>query len=819
MEPLRLDDPEQFGAYRPVGRLDADASDMRAPAARYIAQAPGGERTVLITAPRTETTAADHGHAGRFHAAAGEAQRLAGTGGPWLAPVSELSAAGAPWWAMPYRPALPLPAALDAQQGLLPERTVYAVGAALAETLAALHAAGVAHGGLDPTAVLLTGDGPLLTGYGTVGAAGADGSPRESLAGLIPEFLPPEQAAGGRPRPLGDVYALAAVLLYAATGRTPGDHTAADPIADPQTEPLSDPLTDPLTGDPAYGADPYGTDPRAQDPYAADPHGAPANPLDLLTPALRAALEPCLHPDPARRPAAAALLPELLRGAAPGAGQGAAAPGPGMAAAPGTVLDAATTRSGAALAPGWLPRRVSAALARQAADVLAAETEPDPNFLAAPAPGTPGAPDPIGATTVVGRPGTRRALLAGIAGGAVGVTAGGAAAWAATAEDPPPPPTTAERLASRNTAGKRFTGAPPTVLWGKGLGKVETVGPPVIAGGAGDGTALVVAKSGVYALDLRTGDELWEQPDVRPAGAAVPLGDGLVLVPGKDLTVLDAADGAVSWTSEKFRRGGRTPYGALLGVAGSTAAFTIKEGGALTVVGFDFAERRELWRSPGTAGATAALFLGDTVLLVPEADEDGEHRDEPAAVTALDAASGEERWTQEYDGMAGGHWAAAGKSVLVATAGDTMRGYDAGGDGAELWDLTAEPWEDEESNPQNFGPPAVQGSMVHALDTFRAVHTVARDSGEEQWKRNPQLAYVGVLVQAPALHVTPDERFLIAGDDTQVLAYDVEGGDLLWRFTDMRPGKPKYAHRRRVAVGKDTAVVASGSSVYALPLD
>ncbi|AZM49090.1 hypothetical protein DMB38_27835 [Streptomyces sp. WAC 06738] len=804
MEPLRLDDPEQFGAYRPVGRLDTDAGEMRAPAARYIAQAPGGERTVLITAPRTEATAADHGHAGRFHAAAAEAQRLGGTGGPWLAPVSELSTAGPPWWAMPYRPALPLPAALDAQQGPLPERTVYAVGAALAETLAALHAAGMAHGGLDPTAVLLTGDGPLLTGYGTVSAAGADGSPRESLAGLIPEFLPPEQAAGGRPRPLGDVYALAAVLLYAATGLLPGDQAQA---ADPQAGGFGDPLTDPLTGDPGYGPDPY-----AADPYATGAYGTPANPLDLLQPPLRAVLEPCLHPDPARRPTAAALLPELLHAAAPGHS---AAPGMG-AAAPGTVLDAATTRSGAALAPGWLPRRVSAALALQAADVLAAETEPDPAFLAAPAPG-PGTPDPVGGTTVIGRPATRRALIAGIAGGAVGVAAGGAAAWAATTEDPPPPPTTAERLAARTTGRKRLNGAPPPVLWGKGLGKVEPVGPPAVAAGT---TALVVAKSGVFALDLRTGEELWEQSDVRASAPAVPLADGMVLVPGKDLTVLDAASGSVAWTSEKFRRGGKTPYGALLGVAGDTAAFTVEEGGELTVVGFDLAERRELWRSPGSAAATAALFLGGSVVLVPEADEDARHRDKPAAVSALDLGSGEERWAQEYAGMAGGHWAAAGKDLLVATAGKTMRGYDASG-GDEVWSVTAEPWDEdmESTNPQNFGPPAVQGEIVHALDTFRAVHSVARDSGEEQWKRNPQLAYVGVLVQAPPLHVTPDEKVLIAGDDTQVLAYDADGGDLLWRFTDMRPGKPKYAHRRRVAVGKDTAVIASGSSVYALPLD
>lgn len=37
---------------------------------------------------------------------------------------------------------------------------------------------------------------------------------------LDPGSLPPEQASGGRPRPLGDVYALGATLAFAAAGHT-----------------------------------------------------------------------------------------------------------------------------------------------------------------------------------------------------------------------------------------------------------------------------------------------------------------------------------------------------------------------------------------------------------------------------------------------------------------------------------------------------------------------------------------------------------------------------------------------------------------------
>ncbi|MBZ9641364.1 serine/threonine protein kinase, partial [Streptomyces sp. PSKA30] len=119
-----------------------------------------------------------------------------------------------------YLPAIPLPTALAVHGGPLPERTVRAVGVALAETLAVLHGQQFTHAGLCPSAVLLAPDGPRLTCFGAVRAAAPEGAPRHEVPGLDAGSLPPEQAAGGQPRPLGDVYALGATLAYAATGYT-----------------------------------------------------------------------------------------------------------------------------------------------------------------------------------------------------------------------------------------------------------------------------------------------------------------------------------------------------------------------------------------------------------------------------------------------------------------------------------------------------------------------------------------------------------------------------------------------------------------------
>ncbi|MFC8899871.1 protein kinase family protein [Streptomyces cinereoruber] len=287
----------EIGPYRLITRLDPPGSAV--PCRRFVARGRDG-RTVLLSVPLPGVDPV------RFAAEAEAGRHLAG---PWIAPVAEVSgplpgAEAGPtptpaWYTTPYLPVLALPVALAVHGGPLPEGVVRGLGGVLAETLAAVHAGGLAHAGVSPAAVLIAAGGPLLSCFGAVRAAGPDGEPRAGLPGIDPGALAPEQAAGGRPRPPGDVFALGAVLAYAATGHTVPER-------------------------------------------------------DELPPGLRPLVSACLARDPADRPTAAAL---------------AAAFAPSV---PGTPL----------LAPGWLPGRVVAALARQSAELLAAELPPLPERAA-----------------------------------------------------------------------------------------------------------------------------------------------------------------------------------------------------------------------------------------------------------------------------------------------------------------------------------------------------------------------------------------------------------------------------------------------------
>ncbi|MGN9794071.1 serine/threonine protein kinase [Streptomyces sp. OZ13] len=208
--------PRSIGPYHLVTRLDPTGPGFPpVPEHRFVARSADGERTVLICAP---LEAADPA---RFLVEADAARRLVG---PWTLPVADLSPTPEiAWYATPYLPVLPLPVALAVHGGPLPEHTVRALGAALAETLTGAHAVGITHAGLSPAAVLVAWNGPRLTCFGAARAAAPDGEARTGIAGLEPGSLAPEAAAGGRPRPPGDIFGLGAVMAYAATGHTVPD--------------------------------------------------------------------------------------------------------------------------------------------------------------------------------------------------------------------------------------------------------------------------------------------------------------------------------------------------------------------------------------------------------------------------------------------------------------------------------------------------------------------------------------------------------------------------------------------------------------------
>ncbi|MFI9719621.1 serine/threonine protein kinase [Streptomyces sp. NPDC052396] len=335
MEPLYPGDPERIGPYRVLARLDAPLPEAPAAEERFLARDMAGDRTVLLATP-LEGVEPD-----RF---AGEAEAARRLSAPWLAAVDEAAPSGGPaWHAGPYLPAVPLPAALAAHGAPLPERTVLALGTALAETLVTLHQAGITHAGVSPAAVLLAADGPRLTGFGALRAAGPDGQPRAGLPGLTPGAVPPEQLSGARPQPPGDVYALGAVLAYAVTGHTVPER-------------------------------------------------------GRLPERLRGLISACTAGNPDNRPQTCQVLDELLYGAAPGGGfgpapqevapHGAAVPhgaAPHEAVPHGATPYEATphgavppgARAAALFGPGWLPPRAVAELARQSAELLAMDPRTD----------------------------------------------------------------------------------------------------------------------------------------------------------------------------------------------------------------------------------------------------------------------------------------------------------------------------------------------------------------------------------------------------------------------------------------------------------
>ncbi|GGV11712.1 hypothetical protein GCM10010260_58100 [Streptomyces filipinensis] len=251
----------RVGPYTLITALDDPRTGLPVPERRHIARSADGRHTVLLSLPRPGADA------GRFLAEADGSRYLLG---PCAAPATALAGPGEPaWYSWPYQPVLPLPTALAVHGGPLPERTVRALGVALAETLAVLHGQGLAFAGVSPAAVLLAADRPRLSCFGAVRAAAPDGTPRSGLPGLEAGSLPPEQASGGRPRPLGDVYALGATLAYAATGHTTPERDelpaafrtvvarclSRDPSTRPQLAELIDALSIGAGTDAGAGAD------------------------------------------------------------------------------------------------------------------------------------------------------------------------------------------------------------------------------------------------------------------------------------------------------------------------------------------------------------------------------------------------------------------------------------------------------------------------------------------------------------------------------------------------------------------------------------
>lgn len=138
-----------------------------------------------------------------------------------------------PWLAMEYVAGRTLLACVD-EDGVLPVPLVASLGALLAEGLSAVHAAELLHRDLKPQNVIMGKEGPMIIDFG-LGAFMDAAKESLSHSGMIigtVRCMPPEQASGHpKVTPAADVYALGAVLLYAAARHYPYDGAAWEAVA------------------------------------------------------------------------------------------------------------------------------------------------------------------------------------------------------------------------------------------------------------------------------------------------------------------------------------------------------------------------------------------------------------------------------------------------------------------------------------------------------------------------------------------------------------------------------------------------------------
>ncbi|RAG80394.1 serine/threonine protein kinase [Streptacidiphilus pinicola] len=218
MRPLGTDDPSTVGPYRLIALLGAGGMGKV-----YLARSAGG-RTVAVKVVRPEL-AGDPGFRERFRREVAAAQAVDGA---FTAPVVDADRdSAAPWLATAYVLGPTLAEAV-AEHGPMPERTVRALGAVLAEALTAIHAAGLVHRDLKPSNVLLAADGPRVIDFGIARALDGSGATTTGVIVGSPGFMSPEQASGRKVGPAGDVFALGSVLAFAATGQGPFSAGAGD---------------------------------------------------------------------------------------------------------------------------------------------------------------------------------------------------------------------------------------------------------------------------------------------------------------------------------------------------------------------------------------------------------------------------------------------------------------------------------------------------------------------------------------------------------------------------------------------------------------
>lgn len=212
--PLNKDDPRSLGGHRIVDRLGAGGMGVV-----YRARSRSG-REVAVKVVHAQY-AEDPVFRTRFRQEIEAVRRVSGA---FTAPVVDADPEAArPWMATQYVPAPSLADRIRAD-GPLRGEELRRLALGLVEALREIHRVGVVHRDLKPANVLMAEDGPRVIDFGISRAAENQTLTETGRMIGTPPFMSPEQLTDARSvGPSSDVFALGALLVYAATGRGPFD--------------------------------------------------------------------------------------------------------------------------------------------------------------------------------------------------------------------------------------------------------------------------------------------------------------------------------------------------------------------------------------------------------------------------------------------------------------------------------------------------------------------------------------------------------------------------------------------------------------------
>ncbi|WP_165970376.1 serine/threonine-protein kinase [Actinomadura sp. 6K520] len=685
MRSLQAGDPVWVGPYRILARLGSGGMGVV-----YLARSPGARLAALkVIRPEFADGAAFRE---RFRREVAAASKVSGL---YTAPVLDSDAdAPQPWFAAGYVPAPTLDEAL-ASTGTLPESAVRALGAGLAEALQAIHGVGLVHRDLKPGNILLAEDGPKIIDFGIAKVTDATqltgtGAMMGTAAYMAPEQITESKDAG----PAADVFSLAGVLVYAATGTRPfGERDPATVLYEVMYEEPS------LDGVPA----------SLRELLAAclvkEPAGRPAleSVLAALTP-----VDPRALNSPALRQEVAAREAEASRVSA----EPVTPPPP-----PPRVDDAETAKVGrrrilglatavamvgiGAGATGWTLTRGNSKPARPAPRGTALAAAPPPAWTFTPT-------RPISGTSTV-------------------LVADGVVLWGGEQEMYGVAADSGRQLWTKDKANAEYSGnvahGPTFVALGGVVGDFEDqtitlvdartgrttnlprplgVTSSSVLGVVGD-TVVVRSPGDVWALDLTSGEIRWHLSDQGLTSGAVDQ-TSVYLSTDPSLAALDPVTGRERWVRTWPESGGARD-GASLDIAVAGGRVFGNFGDTLQAV--DTATGRPVWSRDTDRQFDTVVPAGANVIFKKE------------VLRAYDQATGAARWTlagpEPFAGE-GGHIAATGALVAAAfnaPAGPSQGFLVTGTDGRALWAHWGP------ADTQRGWEVAVSGSSVFATDHKR----------------------------------------------------------------------------------------------------